>query len=447
MLNSNSLLVFFKWLNDDIFALPGTMLFFGAAVILTLKTRFIQVRAIPHFMRLISKGIREKKEQKALTTASNAINPFHALFTALASSIGMGNVVGPGTAIIAGGPGALFWLVIYIAFASVTKFTEVMFALHTRTQTSEGKIIGGPMEYLKAVSPFLAHWYAAIMATLLAGWCAMQSNTLANIYAIESVPRWAIGLILALITAQVLGGGAKRVGVVASKLVPVMTILYVSFSLFILLKDIAALKQAFMLIAGNIFTPAAPVGGFLGATIFQAMRYGMFRGVFISESGLGTASIPHAMANTKHNIDQGVLAMGSTLADMTLSMLSGLLVLVTGIWMQGGFSVTLVYEIFKLHTPVVGQLALLTSVSLFVLTTIIGNSFSGLQNFTSLSQGRWPRVYMGIVVLCVFIGSIMAVPLLWEIMDTVLVLAAIPNLLGLLYLAFKYPYVLHLSQE
>jgi Na+/alanine symporter len=123
------------------------------------------------------------------------------------------------------------------------------------------------------------------------------------------------------------------------------------------------------------------------------------------------------------------------------------LVLVTGIWMQGGFSVTLVYEIFKLHTPVVGQLALLTSVSLFVLTTIIGNSFSGLQNFTSLSQGRWPRVYMGIVVLCVFIGSIMAVPLLWEIMDTVLVLAAIPNLLGLLYLAFKYPYVLHLSQE
>jgi AGCS family alanine or glycine:cation symporter len=447
MFDSTSVLIFFKWLNDDIFALPGTVLFFGAAVILTIKTGFIQIRAIPHFARLISKGIREKKEQKALTTATNAINPFHALFTALASSIGMGNVVGPGTAIITGGPGALFWLVIYIGFASVTKFTEVMFALHTRTRTSDGKIIGGPMEYLKAVTPFLAHWYAAIMATLLAGWCAMQSNTLANIYAIESVPRWSIGLLLAVITAHVLGGGAQRVGAVASKLVPVMTILYVSFSLFILLKYISALQHAFVLIKNNIFSPAAPIGGFLGATIFQAMRYGMFRGVFISESGLGTASIPHAMANTKHHIDQGVLAMGSTIADMTLSMLSGLLVLVTGIWMRGGFSVTLVYEIFKEHTSAFGQLALLTSVSLFVLTTIIGNSFSGLQNFTSLSKGRWSRVYMGLVIMCVFVGSISSVPLLWEMMDTVLVLAAIPNLLGLLYLAFKYPYVLHLSQE
>ena len=220
-----------------------------------------------------------------------------------------------------------------------------------------------------------------------------------------------------------------------------MFILYVSFSLFILFKDVAALTNAFSLIASHIFSPAAPIGGFVGASIFKAMHHGIINGVFISESGIGTASIPHAMADVKHHSDQGILAMGSTMADILLSSISGLLILVTGI-MRGEPSSTLVYEVFKVYTPFVGHIILLISVSLFVLTTVIGNSFNGLQNFTSLSRGRWTFAYLSILIVCIFTGAILPTPLVWEIMNTILVVAAIPNLLGLLYLAFKYPNVL-----
>lgn len=442
MFDTSYLLSFFKWLNNDVFAVPASILFFGVSIILTLKTGFLQIRAFPAFIRLVFAGLRQQKYEKNSSSFGNAINPFHALFTALGTSIGVGTIVGPGIAITTGGPGALFWLVIYIFFASVTKFTEVMFALHTRTKNERGDIVGGPMEYLKAVHPLVAYWYAAIMSALLIGFSAVQSNTLSSIYALEQIPEWIIGLLLTIITALILSGGAQRIGAVASKLVPFMFFLYVSFACYILLKDIAALKAAFSLIAHNIFTPAAPIGGFLGATIFQSMHFGMIRGVFISESGLGTASIPHAMADVKNHIDQGILAMGSTLADILLSTISGLLTLVTGIWMRGGFSNTLVYEVFKIYTPIAGQIILLASISLFVLTTVIGNSFNGLQNFTSLCGGRGTKIYMNILILCVFLGSVLPTPLVWEAMDTILFVAAVPNLLGLIYLAFKYPHVL-----
>ncbi|MCX5924937.1 MAG: amino acid carrier protein [Candidatus Dependentiae bacterium] len=442
MLDTSYLIAFFKWLNNDVFALPAAILFFGVSIILTIKTGFLQIRAFPRFLRLIFKGLSTTKYEKKSTSFGNAINPFHALFTALGTSIGVGNIVVPGIAITTGGPGALFWLVIYIFFASVTKFTEVMFALHTRTKNDRGDIVGGPMEYLKAVHPWLAYWYAAIMSALLIGFSAVQSNTLSSIYALEKIPAWTTGLVLAIITVLILSGGARRIGAVASKLVPFMFVLYVSFALFILLKDITALVNALKLIMNSILMPAAPLGGFLGASIFQAIHCGMIRGVFISESGIGTASIPHAMADVKHHIDQGILAMGSTIADILLSAISGLLILVTGIWMRGGLSNTLVYEVFKLYTPLAGQIILLVSISLFVLTTVIGNSFNGIQNFTSLSRGHWTKLYTSVLIFCLFLGSILPTPLVWEAMDTVLFLAAVPNLLGLLYLAFKYPTIL-----
>jgi len=444
-IDTNKLLFFLKWLNDDILAIPAALLFFGISIILTVQTRFLQIRALPTFARLIVHGLRQQKYEKNSSTFGNAINPFHALFTALGTSIGVGSIVGPGIAIATGGPGALFWLVIYIFFASVTKYTEVMFALYTRTKSDHGDIVGGPMEYLKAVHPFLAYWYAAIMATLLIGFSSVQSNTLSNIYAIESIPQWITGLVLAITTILVLSGGARRIGAVASKLVPFMCFLYIFFSLFILFKDYSALTAALTLIKNNIFTPTAPVGAFLGATVFQALHYGMIRGVFISESGLGTASIPHAMADVTHHSDQGILAMGSTIADIFLSLISGLLTLVTGVWMQGKLSSTLVYEVFKIYTPVAAQIILLISISLFVLTTVIGNSFNGLQNFTSLCRGRYKCAYLSILIACVFMGSVLPTPLVWEAMDTVLVIAAVPNLLGLLYLARKYPHVLKVT--
>jgi AGCS family alanine or glycine:cation symporter len=434
-------LTFFNWLNDDILAIPTTILFFGIAIILTIKTCFLQFRGFPHFIKLITSGVRGKgKFDQA--GEKRTINPFHALFASMSTSIGMGSVVGPSLAIMTGGPGALFWLVVYIFFGSVTKFTEVAFALDTRVQMPDGQVVGGPMQYLRAVSIFLANWYSVIMVFLFAGWSSLQSNTLATIYAQEGVSEWMIGLGLALLIWYTLQGGAQRVGLIASKLVPFMFCLYVTFSMVILFKDIHALSAAISLVITSIISPSAAIGGFVGTTVLHAMRSGVYQGVYITESGLGTASIAHAVADTKSPTDQGILAMYSGIADIILSIVSGMLTLVTGVWQYGIFRSTLIYEAFKLHAPTIGQYALLVSISLFVLTTVIGNSFNGTQSFASLTKDRWVLVYRLFVCIIIFFGALMPVPLVWAIMNTLLALVAIPNLIGLLILAFKKPHVI-----
>ena len=318
------ILLFLEWLNNDILMLPATILFASAALILTVKTGFLQIRAFPKFIRMILGGIRPEKEKSART-----INPFHAMFAAMATTIGMGNVVGPPVAIIAGGPGALFWLVVYIFFGSVTKLTEVTFALATRVKTEQGFIIGGPMQYLKSVSSILAGWYGYVIIFLFVGWSSLQSNTLANIAANENIPHWAVGLTLSVLLFAILNGGAKRVGEFASKLVPLMFILYVSFALLILFQDLGTLWSAAQLVFRSAFTPAAPIGAFMGATVMRSVNAGFSRAIFITEAGIGTSSIPHATADTKNPLDQGILAMGSMIADMFLVTISGFLILVT----------------------------------------------------------------------------------------------------------------------
>jgi len=434
-----TLLTFLAWLNDQFLALPIVILFFGTGIILTLMTRFAQIRAFPKFLKLITQGMGQKKE-------GNAINSFHALFAAMATTIGMGNVVGPSLAIMVGGPGALFWLVVYIFFGSVIKFTEVTFALHTRIKTKEGKIIGGPMQYLRAVHPFLANWYNVLIIFMLVCWSSLQSNTLANILALEAVPHWVTGVGISVFAAIVLSGGAKRMGNMASKLVPFMFILYVGFVLIILCKDLGTLRNAILLVFQSVTTQAAALGGFAGASVFYAMRMGILRGILITEAGVGTSSIPHAMSDAQRPSDQGILAMCAMVADMVLSILSGLLILVTGVWIKGEFRSTLIYEAFRLHSPLFGKYILVISIGLFVLTTVVGNSFNGMQSFSALTHYRWVNVYIASVVAVIFFGALMPVPLIWEIADTLMVLVAVPNLIGLLVLAWRNSDVMRIEK-
>ncbi|MCX5922756.1 MAG: amino acid carrier protein [Candidatus Dependentiae bacterium] len=435
------LLQFFAWLNNDILALPATILFFGIGIVLTVKYGFLQIRAFPLFIKLLAKGATKGKHQ-AGEGQMRTIGSIGALFTAMATTIGIGNIVSPTLAIMVGGPGALFWLIVYIFIGSAIKFTEVVFALDTRIKTVDGHIIGGPMRYLAQVQPWLAVWYGLAMALLMAGWSGVQANTLASILAHEHVPAWVTGLGLGLFVWVVLRGGAQRVSAVASKLVPIMFIGYVSFAAIILLKDLSALGQAFTLIFQGAFSPVAAAGGLVSVTLFQTMRTGVYRGIFITESGIGTSSIPHAMADVEKPTDQGILAMFSAGADAFLSLVSGLLVLVTGIWMQGEFRSTLVYEVFKMHSPVFGRWILTGSIALFALTTVMGNSFNGRQSFAALAGFRWVNAYLLFTVSLIFLGSMMRVQLVWEMMDTVLTFVAIPNLIGVVYLAFKRPNVL-----
>ena len=211
-------------------AVPSTFIFLATGIFLTLKTGFIQIRSLPRFFRILKSGVTENRHETAKTLSST-----HALFTAMATTLGMGNIVGPSVAILTGGPGALFWLVVYAFFSSVTKYAEVTFAIRTRERTKDGRIVGGPTEYLRRVTPGLGIWYGALTMLLFPAWNALQANTLAEILHCEGVPHWVTGLGLAILLLIVIFGGVTRVGSVASKLVPLMFILYISFALMILI--------------------------------------------------------------------------------------------------------------------------------------------------------------------------------------------------------------------
>jgi alanine or glycine:cation symporter, AGCS family len=423
---------------SDIVAMPAMLLYLAVGIFLTFKTRFIQVRALPRLVKLLFSGVKHHK-----TKGEKSINPLHALLTAMSTTIGMGNVVGPTIAVSAGGPGALFWLVAYSFFGSVTKFAEVIFAMDTRKKLKNGVIIGGPTQYLKQVSPYLAMWYGGLTTFLFAGWSGQQANTLADIFELEAVPPWVTGFLLALIVFIVMLGGIQRIGEVASKLVPFMFVLYVTFALSILFNDLSALYGAIALVFESAFNPCAAVGGFVGASVIAAMQQGVHRNIYITEAGLGTGAIAHSMADTDRHADQAILAMFSVAADMILSILSGLIVIVTGLWMRGGFSNTLVYEAFKVYSPGVGQWVLLVSLTLFVLTTVIGNSFNASQSFASFTNYRWMVWYYVALAVVIFAGALADVVLVWKLMDIAQVLIAVPHLIGLFILALRKGKLIH----
>ncbi len=424
---------------DAYCAFPSTILFVGVGVFLTIKSGFIQVRALPKAIQYLMYGIKHHKKSQ-----EQSINPLKALLTSMATTIGMGTVVGPSVAIKIGGPGALFWLLVFSCIGAATKFTEVVFAMKFRTRLSDGTLLGGPTQYLKQVNYSLARWYGALTVILFAGWSGLQANTLANIFALEGVSKPVTGFVLALIALGILMGGVKRVSQVASKLVPLMFVGYVSFACAILFQDLEALINALSLIVSHIATPAAAVGGFSGATLFTALRFGILRNIHITEAGLGTSSVSHAMADTDSGRDQAILAMYSMAADMLLAFLSGLLVLVTGMWVQEyHMSSTLVYQVFKEYSPFYGKWVLLLSVSLFILTTVIGNSFNATQSFASFTHFKgmyWYYLFLG---LTIFAGALLYVPLAWALMDLIMILVAVPHLVGLVMLACKHKELVH----
>lgn len=419
-------------------ALPTMILFLSTGIILTIKTRFIQIRAFPRFLHLLRGGVRKGH------TGAHTISPIRALFAAMATTIGMGNIVGPSMAISIGGPGALFWILLYMCVGVVTKYTEVSFAVSTRTTSPKGDIIGGPTQYLKLVASPLATWYAALTILLFTCWSSVQVNTLSCMWAQEGVPPWVAGLLAVSILLGVVLGGVDRIGYFASRVVPVKFVLYVGFALIILAMNPAAVVAAIKSVFINAFSSGAIAGGVMGVSVFRAMREGIYKGIFITEAGLGTSSIPHALANVEYPTDQGILALYSGLADMFLSTLSGLLTLVTGVWlMTDKLNNTLIFEAFKLNAPVAGaEYALMLAVLLFVITALIGNTYNGSQSFASFTGYKHIKLYYVGAAAVAFTGSLVEVPVIWNLMDVILVLVAIPNLLGLLYLAFTYPEVI-----
>lgn len=423
-------------------ALPATIIFLTVGIILTLKTRFLQIRGIPTLLHILK---RERLEQED-TSKKGSLSSLKALFTAMATTIGMGNVVGPSVAIMMGGPGALFWILAFQFFGGLIKFVEVSFAISTRVRMSTGRLVGGPSEYLAILAKPLGKWYGFLTIFLFTAWSSLQSNTLGQILALEGVSPWLTGIFISTVLAVIIWGGVKRIGNVASILVPIMFVAYVSFALIILFQNMQHIMPILKSVLMGVFSPQAAISGITSGSILYTMRCGVYRSIFITEAGLGTSSIPHALAEVKRPTDQGILAMYSVVFDAFLSLLSGLIVLITDVWYCGEqLDSTVIYQAFKLQAPFLGQYILLCGIALFVITTIIGNTLNGTQSFAAITNGKFIWLYQLMAVIGVFWGAMSNVPLLWELSDILLTCVAIPNIIGILILALRRAEVISLT--
>jgi alanine or glycine:cation symporter, AGCS family len=425
----------FKLLSEQLLFIPFVALLVGS-IILSFRTRFIQIRVLPLMMKLLYRSIFK---QKKIEEGKQTIQADKALFTAMSCTIGIGNIVAPVMAIGLGGPGALLGFVLATIFGSAATFTEVTFAVKYREKAKNGKIIGGPMTYLKRLSPLLSQLYVVSAFILLIIWETNQSNTLAVLLEPYSIPSAVSGLIVAVLVLMILVGGVKRVGNVSEKIVPIMFFLYCFAMFWILGANIGKLPGVIALIFKSAWSPKAIGGAAVGAGIHKAMHWGLAKGFFSNEAGVGVATIPHSMAEVEDPFQQGVLAMVSVYSNGILCLLSGLAILVTGIWQTPGmpFDINMIATAIATYFPSFGPLILVISALLFAFSTILGNGFNGGECFLFVTKNRWAWLYYAMIALVVFLGAVANVTLIWTITDFFMILVAVPHIIAIVILAFR----------
>lgn len=419
---------------EMLLVIPFLLLLFGS-IFLTFKTRFVQFRTIPHMIKLLFSSLFKKQK-----TGENTIKPHRALFTAMATSFGVGNIVAPIVAIGFGGPGALLGFVVASLFGTATAFTEVTFALSYRKKLANGKVMGGPMQYLKqGVSPKLALIYAISGSIMLISWSGKQSNTLAVLLKAYSIPKYVTGIVVAILASIVLLRGIKLIGNLAEKLVPTMFLLYAGSLIYILILNIGSLPLAIKIVFQSAFTPHALAGAGVGLGFQKAMRWSLPEATFANEAGVGTITIPHSMAETKCSVNQGILSMISVYTSGLLAVISGLAIISSGIWLAPGadFDITMIAHLLRSHFSFIGPIILLLTVILFAFTSIIGNGFNGSQCFLYATKNRWLNRYYALIAIFLFICAIVDVKTLWTLGGYLIVPVAVPNIIGIVILSFK----------
>ncbi|MGT2775706.1 alanine/glycine:cation symporter family protein [Streptococcus hyovaginalis] len=424
---------FFTSLNNLVWGPPLLILLVGTGVYLTLRLKLLQVFKLPKAFRLI---FTEDKGE-------GDISSFAALATALAATVGTGNIVGVATAIKTGGPGALFWMWVAAFFGMATKYAEGFLAIKYRTKDANGDISGGPMYYIingmgKKWS-FLAIFFA--ISGVLVAWFGI--GTFAQVNSITASLEHSFGLspkivsiIIALIAATVIFGGIQSISKISEKLVPFMAGLYILFASIIILANLSELPKTLSLVFVSAFSPTAAVGGFTGAVVRDAIQKGIARGVFSNESGLGSAPIAAAAAKTNQPVEQGLISMTGTFIDtIIICSLTGLAILITGQWTSSLEGAPLTQAAFATSFGDLGSHALTLSLVLFAFTTILGWSYYGERCFEFLFGVRFLSAYRLIFVVMVGLGGFLSLDLIWIIADIVNGLMAIPNLIALLALS------------
>lgn len=421
-------------INGIVWGPPILFLIVGTGLLLSFKTGFFSVTKLGYILKntLLKMFSKDDKGEGEVTA-------FQAVATALAATVGTGNIAGVGTAIALGGPGAVFWMWFAAVLGMTTKYAEVVLAVNFREKTEDGRFVGGPMYY---ITNGLGWKWLAILFAIFGAFAAfgignmVQSNSVAA--ALETsfgVAPIITGIILAVITALVIIGGIKRIGAFTEKLVPFMAAIYIIGGLVIILMNAAKIPAAIGLIFSSAFTGQAAVGGFAGATLARALRYGVARGVFTNEAGLGSAPIAHAAATTDHPVRQGLWGVFEVFADtLVICSITALAIVTSGVWESGLSGAALTTEAFNTSLPGGGYIVAI-GIVLFAFSTIVGWEYYGERCAEYLFGPKVNFIYRIIWIPFVVIGAIGGLNFVWDLADTLNGLMAIPNLIGVLALS------------
>ncbi len=411
---------------------PMLILLVGTGFWLTFCLRGLQFTKLGHALYL---ALIKRKED---SDEPGDITHFQALMTALSATVGTGNIAGVATAIAIGGPGALFWMWITGLVGMATKYAEAILAVKYRIVDENGEMSGGPMYYIsKGLNlPWLGAIFAVFASVAAFGIGNMvQSNSVADaVQATFNIPTWLTGLTLMICTALVVLGGIKSIGRVTSVLVPVMIVFYMGAALYIIFANIGGVPAALVLIVKQAFNPTAATGGFAGAAVMLAIRMGVARGVFSNESGLGSAPIAAAAAQTKSPATQALVSMTQTFIDtLIVCTMTGLVLILTGAWSNGQNGAELTTTAFAAGMPL-GAYIVTLGLVLFAYSTILGWCYYGEKSIEYLFGVRSVLPYRIVFVIFVGVGAVAKLSLVWNISDTLNGLMAIPNLIGLIML-------------
>ncbi|HEL1612890.1 TPA: sodium:alanine symporter family protein [Streptococcus suis] len=422
-------------INDFVWGPPLLLLLVGTGVYFTLRLGVFQVSKLPTAFRLIFSSDQ---------SGQGDVSSFAALCTALAATVGTGNIVGVATAITTGGPGALFWMWVAAFFGMATKYAEGFLAIKYRTKDANGQAAGGPMHYItlgmgqkwKPLAVFFA--ISGVLVALLGMGTFSQVNSIASsMSASFGLAPQLVSIVTAISIAFFIFGGIEKISDISTKIVPFMAILYILASVTVLALHWEQLLPTLALVFKSAFTPAAAVGGFAGATVQQAIQRGIARGVFSNESGLGSAPIAAAAAKSDNPVEQGLISMTGTFIDtLIICTLTGLTILVTGQWsVEGLAGAPLTQAAFASVFGQPGALALTISLVLFAYTTILGWSYYGERCIEFLFGTKSILPYRLVFVTMVALGGFLKLDLIWTIADIVNGLMALPNLIALLALS------------
>lgn len=432
-------------LNGLVWGPPMLILILGTGLFLMVALKGMPLLRILMGFRLMWGG-RVKGDE-----ATGDVSPFQALMTCLSATVGTGNIAGVATAIFLGGPGALFWMWCTALVGMATKYSEIVLAVHYREKDERGEYCGGPMYAIKNGLSKSWAWLGFVFAVFggLAGFGIgnmVQSNSMAEV--MESsfhIERWVTGLVTTIIVALVILGGIKRIAKVSASLVPFMCVGYVAMSLVVLGIYIDRVPDAFVLIFTHAFTPAAASGGFAGAAVMMAMQYGVARGIFSNEAGLGTAGIAQAAGTTNSPVRSGLIGMIGTFIDtIIICSMTGLAIICSGVWTSGVKGASLSTAAFESALPGVGGYLVAAALIVFTFTTILGWSYYGEKCWIYLAGRKTVLPFRILWVIAVFGGAVFQLDFVWLLADTLNALMAIPNLVALLLLS---PVVLRLTKD